>query len=255
MRYLIVIVILFSQQSFSQQTSIRDYKLPDDYITVRTQMIDIYKSDQTLSQRQLDIYNLLKSFIKAYPLSQNTLTLLASASNLTVIQYDSLYNFLDTSLRENKLLWVNVDVTKTQIAAVETGKLFPAITLTDTLNKSINTNSFNGKILFLDLWSSWCVSCREQFPDLKKIYKNYKSTEFEILGVSMDSNKDAWISALKKDKLPWPQYCELVDFHENSLVKKFYITGIPANFLIDKNGILIGQDLSPEELKALLSRL
>jgi thiol-disulfide isomerase/thioredoxin len=255
MRYLIVIAILFSQQSFGQQTSIRDYKLPDDYITVRTQLIDIYKSDQTLSQRQLDMYNLLKSFIKAYPLSPNTLTLLASASNLTVIQYDSLYNFLDTTLRENKLLWVNVDITKTQIDAAETGKIFPTITLTDTLNKSINTNSFNGKILFLDLWSSWCVSCREQFPDLKKIYKNYKSTEFEILGVSMDSNKNAWISALKKDKLPWPQYCELVDFHENSLVKKFYITGIPANFLIDKNGILIGQDLSPEELKALLSRL
>ena len=254
MRYLIVIAILFSQQSFGQQPSIRDYKLPDDYITVRTQIIDINKSDQPLSKRQTATFNLLKSFIEAYPLSQNVLTVLASAKNLSVKQYDSLYKYLDTALRKNAF-WSSAELTKSQISIAETGKLFPGITLIDTSNTSINTSSFNGKILFLDLWSSWCVSCREQFPDLKKIYKKYKSTGFEIVGVSMDSKKDAWTFALKKDQLPWPQYCELVDFQENSLVKKFNITGIPSNFLIDKNGIIIGQGLSPEELKTLLSRL
>ena len=71
----------------------------------------------------------------------------------------------------------------------------------------------------------------------------------------MDSKKDAWIRALKQDSLSWPQYCEFVRFQENSLAKRFHIMGIPANFLIDQNGILIGQDLSPGELETLISRL
>ena len=71
----------------------------------------------------------------------------------------------------------------------------------------------------------------------------------------MDSKKKSWVCALQKDSLPWRQFCELLDFQENSLAKRFKIMGIPTNFLIDKNGLLIGQDISPDELEALISKL
>jgi thiol-disulfide isomerase/thioredoxin len=254
MRYFILIAILFSLESCANQSATKDYKLSDDYFSVRRQMKAIYMSDEILSQRQSETFSLLKSLIEAYPLSQNTLILLASAKNLSAVQYDSLYNSLNPALRNNPY-WTSVDLTKSEIPVAETGKLFPDIILYDSLKPSINTGSYKGKILFLDLWSSWCSSCRQQFPELKEIYAKYKSKGFEILGVSMDAKKDAWIRALKHDSVPWPQYCELVNFQKNSLAKRFHIMSIPSNFLIDKNGILIGQNLSPQELETIISRL
>lgn len=221
---------------------------------MRTRMITINMSDETLAQRQSSIFALLNSFIKTYPLSENSLVLLASAKNLLTWQYDSLYIHLNEALKKNRF-WTSVDLTKYQIYSAETGKLFPAINLVDTLNVSVNTSSFRGKLLFLDFWSSWCVSCRKQFPYLKRVYLKYHPKGLEIIGVSMDAKKAAWVGALKHDSLPWPQYCEFVNFQQNSLAKRFHLLGIPANFLIDKNGILIGQDLSPEELETLVSRL
>ncbi len=229
MRYLILIAILFSLQSCGEQSASKDYKLSDDYPSVRARMIAINMSDQILSQRQSETFSLLKSLIEAYPLSENTLILLASAKNLSAVQYDSLYNYLNPALRKNPY-WASVDLTKSQIPLAQTGKLFPEIILYDTLNASINTGSYKGKILFLDLWSSWCVSCRQQFPHLKQIYANYKSKGFKIIGVSMDAKKDAWIRALKQDGVPWPQYCEFVHFQENSFAKRFHVMAIPSNF-------------------------
>lgn len=217
-------------------------------------MIAINMSDHTLSQRQSETSNLLKSLIDAYPRSENTLILLASAKNLSAVQYDSLYNSLNPELRVNPY-WTSVDLTKSEIPVAETGKQFPGIILYDTLHVPFNTGSQKGKILFLDLWSSWCTSCRKQFPRLKQIYAKYKSKGLEIIGVSMDAKKDAWNRALKQDSVPWPQYCELVNFQQNSLAKRFHIMSIPSNFLIDKNGILIGQNLSPQELETIISRL
>lgn len=254
MRYLKLIAILFSLQSCGEQSVTKDYKLSDDYISVRSRMIAINMSDQVLSQRQSETFSLLKSLIKSYPRSENTLILLASAKNLSAVQYDSLYNYLNPALKENPY-WASVDLTKSQIPVAETGKQFPEIILYDTLNVAFNTSSQKGKILFLDLWSSWCTSCRQQFPHLKQIYAKYKSKGFVIIGVSMDVKKDAWTRALKQDSVQWPQYCEFVNFQENSLAKRFHIMAIPSNFLIDKNGILIGQDLSPQELETIISRL
>jgi thiol-disulfide isomerase/thioredoxin len=254
MRYLLLIAILFCLQSCKQQPAATDYKLSDDYLSVRSRMITINMSDETLSERQSSTFALLNTFIKTYPLSENSLVLLASAKNLLAWQYDSLYNHLNPALKKNPF-WTSVDLTKSQISSAETGKLFPAINLVDTLNASVNTSSLRGKLLFLDFWSSWCVSCRKQFPYLKQIYSKYHAKGLDIIGVSMDAKKAAWVGALKQDSVPWPQYCEFVNFQQNSLAKRFHLLGIPSNFLIDKNGILIGQDLSPEELEAIVSRL
>ena len=164
-------------------------------------MTSLNMSNKTLSKRQSLTFDLLKNFMEAYPLSENTLVLIASAKNLSLIQYDSLLNFLNPALKKNPY-WASVYLTKLQIQVAQTGQLFPEIIFYDTLLSSINTASFKGKLLFVDFWSSWCFSCRQQFTHLKKIYAKYKSKQFEILGVSMDEKKDAWIRALKQDKLP-----------------------------------------------------
>ena len=254
MRTFFIIVILFNFQNCRESNSSKNYKLTDDYSTVKKLMNKISVSDMPLSQRQTETFNLLKIFNETYPLSQNNLVLLASANNLSGGQYDTLFNRLNIKLRQDPY-WTSIGLTKAQIKIAETGKLFPDIILVDTLNKSINTNSLRGKTLFIDFWSSWCVSCREQFPQLKQTYAKYNSKGLEIFGVSMDSKKKSWVSALQKDSLPWRQFCELVNFQENSFAKRFKIMGIPANFLIDKNGLLIGQDISPNELDGLISKL
>jgi thiol-disulfide isomerase/thioredoxin len=250
----IAIIFLIGLQCCTQKPLKKEYRLVDDYISVKTKMIAINLSDQPLSGKQTETFRLLEEFILNFPLSQNTLILLSSDINLSSAQYDSLFNNLNPTLR-NDPYWTSVDVTRSRIHVVETGKLFPEIIFKDTLQRPLKTRSYMGKILFIDFWSSWCRSCRKQFPHLKDIYSKNKAKGFEIIGISMDDKKHDWLKALNEDKLPWPQYCQLVPFQENSLGKRFRIMGLPSNFLIGRNGILIGQDLSPEELETLISKL
>jgi thiol-disulfide isomerase/thioredoxin len=103
-------------------------------------------------------------------------------------------------------------------------------------------------MVLIDAWSSWCKPCRAQIPELVTLYERYNKKGFEIIGVSIDHVKAAWLQAINADGQTWRQFCELKQWSQNQFVKDFSIMGIPANFLIDRNGILIGQDLSPEQI-------
>ena len=70
----------------------------------------------------------------------------------------------------------------------------------------------------------------------------------------MDEDKSAWLNAVHKDKQNWKQYCELQPFSRNKIAKQLSVYAIPANFLLDRNGIILGQDLSPEQISVFVAR-
>ncbi|MEO7445812.1 MAG: TlpA disulfide reductase family protein [Ferruginibacter sp.] len=223
------------------------------YVKLMGAIYNVENSTQIREEKNTIIFDLIETSIKLDPKAEINLSIIAQAINLNLVQTDSLVKLTDTSLLHSPFM-SNVRYSRNRIAVSETGKFFPPLTLTDSNGKKVLISDYKGKFLLIDAWSSWCTPCRGQVPELLKIYKKYYNKGFEILGVSMDQNKEAWLKAVEKDKQPWPQFCELVSFQQNSFARKFFITGIPSNFLIDENGILIGQDLSPEQVAFLLKK-
>ena len=102
--------------------------------------------------------------------------------------------------------------------------------------------------------ASWCAPCRAEMPNIFEAYKNFGGKDFEVIGISLDSQKEAWLNALKELNLPWIQLSDLKGWNcEGS--KLYGVSGIPATVLFDRNGIIIARDLRGNELQAKLEEL
>jgi thiol-disulfide isomerase/thioredoxin len=104
----------------------------------------------------------------------------------------------------------------------------------------------------VDFWASWCGPCRAENPNVVKAFNAYKAKGFTVLGVSLDQDKNKWLDAIKKDGLAWTHVSDL-KYWNNEVAVKFGIQSIPANFLIDRNGVIIGRDLRGEDLERFLA--
>lgn len=135
------------------------------------------------------------------------------------------------------------------------GTKIPNLTLPDTLGNIISLSEINkNKIVLLDFWASWCKPCRENNPKLSSILQRYKNTTignaqgFQIVSVSLDTKREDWINAIKKDNLT--QANNLLDEKgfASSTPQIFQFEQIPSSYLIDENGIVIGVNLSLKQL-------
>jgi thiol-disulfide isomerase/thioredoxin len=122
---------------------------------------------------------------------------------------------------------------------------------TMVLSKDITSKS---KYTFVDFWASWCIPCRAQGRELIPVYNRYKSKGFSVIGVSLDTNPTAWKKAIEADKYTWTNVSDLKGF-ESAMARKYHITAIPRNFLIDDSGNIIAKDLHGKELETKLTEL
>lgn len=120
--------------------------------------------------------------------------------------------------------------------------------------EKISLASFQGKYVFIDFWASWCAPCRKEHHALIRIYESFKTKDFEILSVSLDSDKTSWETAVIKDHLSWTQVSDLKG-QLNEIAVLYGIQSIPANFLIDPKGVIIGKNLTSEQLNEALENL
>ncbi len=121
----------------------------------------------------------------------------------------------------------------------ENGKIIPASTL------------FKGKkYILIDFWASWCNPCRKEIPNLKAQYAKYAGKGLQIISISIDKKKADWEKALKEEQLKWPNYLD-----QNGIADLFKVKLIPAIFLLDANGKVIGEQLRGESLSQKLDEL
>jgi len=126
---------------------------------------------------------------------------------------------------------------------LQVGDEAPNFTMPGIDGKQISLKDYRGKYVLLDFWASWCKPCREENPNLVTVYKEFKSKNFEILQVSLDKQKAAWLKAIKDDKLSWNGHCSELMAWESSVVQQYNIQGIPTNYLLNPEGKIMAMNL------------
>jgi len=111
-----------------------------------------------------------------------------------------------------------------------------------------------GKYLLVDFWAAWCRPCRAENPNVVEAYNNFKDKGFDVLGISFDDTRDAWLQAIEMDDLKWQQLSDLKGW-QNAAGKLYGIQSIPQNVLISPDGIIIEKNLRGEDLQKKLAEL
>ena len=180
-----------------------------------------------------------------------------SYSSLMAIQgmdpekYIDIYKALDKGLYAKYPLDANVVMFHgivSKMVATTQGQEAPEINLPSPDGTNIALSSLKGKIVLVDFWASWCGPCRKEMPNVVKAYAKFKDKGFEIYGVSLDQDKDRWVEAIKKDGITWPQVSDLKQW-DCEPAKQYGVTGIPATFLLDKEGKIIAKNLRGDDLE------
>ena len=128
------------------------------------------------------------------------------------------------------------------------GQSAPAFAMESLEGKTIRLSDFQGKITLLDFWASWCSPCRKENPNMVKLYQQYHDQGLEMIGISLDNNRDRWENAVKKDNLTWKHVCDFQKWN-CPLVEKYAVKGVPFTVLIDRQGKIIASGLHGTELK------
>lgn len=134
------------------------------------------------------------------------------------------------------------------------GAIAPDFTMNDPEGKPIQLSSLRGKVVLIDFWASWCGPCRQENPNVVKLYQQYNPKGLEILGVSLDKSKEDWLKAIKDDKLSWKHVSDL-KYWENATARLYSVNSIPQTYLLDKDGKIIAKGLKGEQLEAKLKEL
>ena len=217
------------------------------------EMIEEFMNERQRLSDELTNYGI--NFMKENP--NNLVTayvLVVSAQNLADKDLIEIYSKFDENVK-NSIFAKDLEETISSIKVIE-GEKFIDLKLQkpDGTEMSISDYAGQGKYVLLDFWASWCGPCRRENPNVVAEYAKYKDKGFEIIGISLDENKDKWIQGIKDDKITWPQMSDLKGW-ESEAVSTYGIKGIPFTVLLDKEGNVIAKNLRGRSLSNKLGEL
>ncbi len=139
-------------------------------------------------------------------------------------------------------------------AALQPGKAFPDFSVTDVTGKPLSLSQYKGKVVLIDFWATWCPPCVAEIPHVIAAYQKYHDKGFEVIGISLDRQKDALLKYIEKNKMTWPQYYD-ADKPEASLAEKYGIESIPSTYLVGTDGKIVATNLRGNDLEEQLAKL
>lgn len=196
-----------------------------------------------------------KDFIRAHPRSfvaaYATHSLLDEGAHEAFI--DSMLVLFNNEIPQSRYVQLLNDAKKAG-AEVSVGAVAPDISLPQPDGTPLSLSSLKGRYVLIDFWASWCRPCREENPEMVKLYQRYKDRGFEILGVSLDESREQWLQAIEKDGLPWRHVSDLQGA-ASPAVQLYKVQAIPMTVLLDKEGKILAMNLRGEGLSERLRNI
>ncbi|MGV8877497.1 MAG: redoxin domain-containing protein [Sphingobacteriaceae bacterium] len=213
------------------------------------------KFDAKQKSIQTEQKGILKKFIQAHPQSLVSLDAIKiyAGPYPDLSELDPLYAGLSEKLKKSDSgRAFAAALNQLKINAV--GTLAPDFTQNDPNGKPVKLSSFKGKYVLIDFWASWCAPCREENPNVVKVFNQYKDKNFTVLGVSLDKEKTNWVKAIENDGLTWTHVSDLKGWY-NEVATLYSVRAVPQNLLIDPTGKIIAKNLRGEELVQRMAEL
>ena len=132
--------------------------------------------------------------------------------------------------------------------ALAKGSAFPDFDEKDVMGKPLSIAKYKGKVVLIDFWATWCGPCVHELPNVIKAYEKHHDKGFEIIGISLDQDKEKLTKFTKEKNMTWQQYFDGKGWG-NKLAVKYGVQSIPATYLLDGGGKIIGKDLRGEALE------
>ena len=216
------------QQAMILRDSLLAQDLQEQYKEVREQIQD-YELD----------------FLKASPNSLLSILILERFISSKVIPIDEAKNLFD-SLEERIKNTRSGKSVKNQLEqsvdSVEVGQIAPRFDGNSPSGKPFVFENSLAKVTIIDFWASWCRPCRIENPNLVQLYHRNKDRGLNIVGVSLDKERNKWLKAIEDDGLVWDHVSNLM-FWNDPIAKLYKVSAIPATFVLDENGVIVARNL------------
>ncbi|MDR2389550.1 MAG: AhpC/TSA family protein [Tannerellaceae bacterium] len=216
---------------------------------------DLYVAYQQAARSERENFR-IDTFLAAHPASIVSAYILYReySYRLSKEEIDRYVQVLDPSLHDTEYIQVLNDLSAL-LEHIAIGKPAPDFSLPTPEGSVVSLYDRLGKgYVLLDFWASWCGPCRRENPHIVKYFHEYKDKGFDVFSVSLDKTKEAWIEGIAQDNLTWTHVSDIL-FWDSAPAKQYGVRAIPANFLIDKDGIIVAKNLRGEELGKTLAEL
>jgi len=227
------------------------YKANSDTAKTKDQEFAFAKEEEKLNKEEVSID------MKFATDNVNTLigshVFMNSFYNMSIAEKESIVALMNAETKKiQRIQEIIADIETEKSVAV--GSQFADIKLPSINGDSIALSNLVGKTDFvlIDFWASWCGPCMHFLPELKAFYAKHKGTKFEILGVSLDDDRAAWVNTVQTRQMVWKQVSDLKGW-KCAGSRIYAVNSIPATVLIDKTGKIVGRNLSISEMEKLLS--
>ncbi len=246
----------YSVEAMMQELQAGVNNLNQEYIEART--ANNKEGMQAVEQKYESMETALRTKLKEQ--IRNMGTSITALYAVNYLDADRDFEFLAELAEKFKEEAPNSQYTQDFVTNVEDmrvlaiGKEAPEIALPNPQGDTIALSSLQGKYVLIDFWAAWCRPCRMENPNVVRMYEKYKDKGFEIYGVSLDRTKDAWVDAIQADNLTWTHVSDLKYFNSEA-AELYNIQAIPATYLLDKEGKIIGKNLRGKALEDKLEEI
>lgn len=149
---------------------------------------------------------------------------------------------------ENQAVQERYKILTSAAFSTSVGSMAPELAFPNPEGDILKLSDLRGKYVLIDFWASWCGPCRRENPHVVSLYNKYKDKGFDIYSVSLDRDKNGWLKAIEADKLTWPNHVSDLKYWSSEAAKIYGVNSIPATFLLDQEGRIIGKNLRGNEL-------